>query len=636
MKFLFVLITLCCGASGVLAQTVADLDPVTITANRLAQPSSATARSITIIDSATIAALPVFSVDDLLKYFGNVEMQQRGPGGAQADVVLRGGTFQQVLVLLDGVKVNDPVTGHFSAYIPITPGQIKRIEILKGPAAAMYGSEAVGGVIHIISKGFGQQIKKESTSGSAQLAAGEYGLLHAAANVLVQKNKTVFSAAILSNYANGQLTRGPERGYFYNQTASVAVAHQLAKNWLLSLHSSYDVRDFAAQNYYTTFVSDTATEKVNTWWNHAQLKQNVKKGTAVLDVLFKATTDNYVYNPAAVANHNVGKLWLAQFTLQKKYSQNLAANYGLYGEIKSIVSNDRGNHSNKQAAGFATVLYTAGNFVISPAARVIHDQNFGWQVLPQLNVRFKKDVFVLRGVAGRAIRSADFTERYNNYNKPLVTGGSVGNPALTAEKSWSYEVGADVYAGAFKISATAFLRRQNDVIDFVPTPYANMPRQINLSPSGTFALAKNLKKVQTKGLEFELVYRKQLGNHNQIMYQGGLILLNSKSSDSIPSFYIISHAKTLLQQVISIQSKIFTLSFSSVYKERMPRQAAAIKANITAQYWLFNTKLSAGLGRYNVFLMINNLGNITYADLLGARMPGRRLSAGVNVQLGAK
>jgi vitamin B12 transporter len=80
-----------------------------------------------------------------------------GPMGTQSDFVLRGGTFQQVLVVLDGLRLNDPITGHFSSYVPITPGEIERIEVLKGASSAIYGSDAVGGVIHIITKTFGEK-----------------------------------------------------------------------------------------------------------------------------------------------------------------------------------------------------------------------------------------------------------------------------------------------------------------------------------------------------------------------------------------------------------------------------------------------------------------------------------------------
>ena len=102
----------------------------------------------------------------------------------------------------------------------------------------------------------------------------------------------------------------------------------------------------------------------------------------------------------------------------------------------------------------------------------------------------------LRGSAGKTIRDADFTERYNNYNKPIVTGGSIGDPDLKAERSFSYEAGADYFVTRhIKVAGTFFQRFQKRLIDYVPTPYADMPRKDNLVPGNTYALAKNISEV---------------------------------------------------------------------------------------------------------------------------------------------
>src|SRR6187431_1144557 len=148
---IFIITTLCCVfIFKSFAQPLQELNPVTVTASRSAQKISETGRNITVIEGKLFQQLPVSSIDELLKYVPGIEVQSRGPMGAQSDIVMRGGTFQQVLVLLDGIKLNDPLTGHFSSYFPVAPYEIERIEVLRGPAAAMYGAEAVGGVVNII------------------------------------------------------------------------------------------------------------------------------------------------------------------------------------------------------------------------------------------------------------------------------------------------------------------------------------------------------------------------------------------------------------------------------------------------------------------------------------------------------
>ncbi len=612
------------------AQEIVNLDPLSVTPSRFAQKISETGRSVTVIDGKQISKLPVNSLDELLKYTSSVEIQQRGPAGAQADIVIRGGTFQQVLVLMDGVKLNDPITGHFSAYMPIVPSQIERIEILKGPAAAAYGSEAVGGVINIISKTFAGLKKEKSFTGNAAVSAGEYGYLSANAGFQRNSEKINYSLAAQTSNANGQLLRGNNRGYFHNNTVSANAGISLGKNWNLFLHSSYDSRDFAAQNFYTTFVSDTAEEEVNTWWNHAKLKHSSKKSTDELDLAYKNTSDHYEFNPVAIANDNKSGLITLQYLHTQNVSKQFIYNYGLLAEQKTIRSNDRGDHDNLQGAAFGSVFFKWNNLSVNPGLRVVHDKNYGTELLPQANLAYRIHKLGIRASAGRAIRSADFTERYNNYNKTIVNSGNIGNPDLQAENSWSYEAGADFYLRSFKFSASGFYRNQDDVIDWAPTSYANMPRKINLNPAGSYALAKNIKAVNTSGVEFEVNYSHLFSVNHQLYVNASATLLHSSSTDSVPSFYIISHAKALYQQTVMYTYKNFQLGLTSIIKERKPQQLAGIKAAITPNYWLVNAKLSYSYKKMMAFVAVNNVGNIKYSDLLGSQMPGSWSTAGIS------
>src|SRR4051812_5783598 len=243
-----------------------ELDPVTVTGSLQPKQISGTGRNIVVIKGDRFRNLPVHSVDELLRFLPGIEVQMRGPMGSQSDIVLRGGTFQQVLVLLDGVRINDPNTGHFNSYIPIAPAEIDRIEVLKGASSAIYGSDAVGGVIQVITKTFAAREGVKQFSGSAQVAAGEYGLRHVSAGLFARGKKTAVSAGWLNNSSDGQLQRGA-RGYVDANTISASVSHQFSKDLQLSVRVAYDDRDFAAQNFYTSFSSDTASEKVRTLWS---------------------------------------------------------------------------------------------------------------------------------------------------------------------------------------------------------------------------------------------------------------------------------------------------------------------------------------------------------------------------------
>ncbi|MCW3089733.1 MAG: TonB-dependent receptor plug [Ferruginibacter sp.] len=629
-----ILLPLCIFASvRAFAQTPTELDPVTITATRAAQKISETGRSITVIDGKMFRQLPVNSIDELLKYVPGVEVQSRGPMGAQSDIVIRGGTFQQVLVLLDGIKVNDPVTGHFSSYIPVAPSEIDRIEILRGPAAAVYGAEAVGGVINIITKTFNQYKKEKSTNTSIGMALGEYGFVNANAGFQTTGPTVNAALGILSNNTTGQLLRGRNRGYLHNHTFSGSIAFALKNNWQLSLRSSFDTRDFAAQNFYTTFKSDTATEQVKSWWNQLQLKQQTEKYSQQVDIMYKATNDHYLFNPLSIANNNKSGNFVVQWLRSQKVSQYFTVSMGTQLDRRSITSNDRGDHATHHGATFASLFFNKSNWKISPGLRLDWDENYGVVLLPQLNTSYNWKKFVVRANAGRAIRSADFTERFNNYNKPVVASGSIGNPNLGTENSWSYEAGADAFvSNHFKVSVTGFYRDQNNVIDYVTTPYADMPRKENLVPNGVYALAKNIKKVTTRGIETELVYRNQFNEDESLLVDAGITFLKSVSSDPVPSFYIISHARVLMQSNIIYTYKNISLAANFAYKKRDPQTASAINANISGHYFLLNAKLNYTIiKKINLFLAVNNITDIRYSDLLGSIMPRRWTTGGFSV-----
>ena len=120
-----------------------------------------TGKNVTIISSKQIQEYSFNSIDELLKLVPSIEIQSRGGFGNQSDLALRGTTFNQTLVVLDGVRVNDPLTGHFSMYIPINPHEIYQIEIIRGAGSSIYGPDAVGGVINIVTKSFSNEFNDD-------------------------------------------------------------------------------------------------------------------------------------------------------------------------------------------------------------------------------------------------------------------------------------------------------------------------------------------------------------------------------------------------------------------------------------------------------------------------------------------
>ncbi len=615
-------------------QNELELDPVTVTASIQPRNVSQTGRNIISFNGDQFANLPVHSIDELLRYLPGMEVQMRGPMGAQSDIVLRGGTFQQVLVLLDGVRINDPNTGHFSSYIPIAPAEIERIEVLKGASSAIYGSEAVGGVVHIITKSFAaKQSLEKKYAVSGQLAAGEYDLASVNIGGYYQYKNTAVSGGLLSNNTNGQLQRGT-RGGLHNNTASLSVSHFINQHWQVSARVAYDNRDFSAQNFYTTFASDTAKEKVRTLWSQVRLSYTGEKHRLSIDAGYKDVLDEYGYNKVSVANNNKSKMLQGTIVDEWKIGAATSLVSGVQFINKNIQSNDRGDHTVPQGGVFMVLNQViAPGLTINPALRLDWNERSGTEWVPQMNISYKYKQLQLRGSAGKTIRDADFTERFNNYNKATVASGRIGNPDLLAERSFSYEAGADYFAGkSLKISGSFFQRFHQRLIDYVTTTYANMPRKDNLVPGGTYALAENISKVNTTGAELDIQYQFRLPGNNSLYAGGGIVWLDSKSSATTPSFYISSHAKLLTNFFVNWNFSRFTLSVNGVYKQRTAQVASAINAMLDKEYFVLNAKAAGFIykGKLSVFIQAENLGNTKYSDLLGAVMPGSWLSCGLS------
>jgi iron complex outermembrane receptor protein len=623
---------LCSLSISVLAQN-SQLSEVVVTASMLPQQEKETGRNIVSIKGSSLQNLPISSIDELLKYLPGIETQQRGPAGTQSNIIIRGGTFQQVLVIIDGIRINDPLTGHFNSYIPLHPEDINRIEIIKGAASAIYGSDAIGGVVNIITNGLQQKNNHKLSIGS------KWGSYNSRSNNIwwgVQKEKWKLSVSSQQNKADGENLRGTT-GYYNNSFYAANFNYAFASNWKLHVLYANDSRDFNAQNFYTTFKSDTASEIVKSNWTQMGLSKQYTHKIVKFDVAYKNLSDRFRFNPAGSFNENKTSLFVAQGSVQFTRNPNHQIITGAQWIHKKIRSNDRGNHELAHGAAFLIATHKLPkNIFINESLRIDWDQSYGWIIIPQVNGSWVNGNLTTRASVGKGVRDADFTERYNNYNKSIVTGGSIGNPFLQAEKSWSYELGADYRMGSnFKWGATAFLRDQNNLIDWTPTPYPMMPRQSNLVITGSYSLATNVSSVKTKGIETDLTYNKKWGEDYELNLSTGLVWLSSTSPNKTPSFYISSHARFLWNEQIVFRANNLQLAINSVYKIRNVQTASAINAALSTNYFLVNSKFSylTSKRKGNVFLEITNLTNTPYSDLLGAIMPSRWIAAGFQLTL---
>lgn len=241
-----------------------ELEEVEVTGSRVPLTVSQAARIVTVLDREAIAAAPVQSINDLLKYAAGVDVRQRGDMGVQTDISIRGGTFDQITILLNGINICDPQTGHNAADFPVELSEIERIEVLEGPAGRVYGTSSLVGAINIVTR-------TAKDSGAEVFAdGGSYGYFKGGAIVSHVKNG-------LSNQVSGSYSRsdGFSRSKAGNLNADFKYARlfyqgryendQVDVRW----HAGFTNKDYGANTFYST-LSDEQFEHVRKYYTAVQ------------------------------------------------------------------------------------------------------------------------------------------------------------------------------------------------------------------------------------------------------------------------------------------------------------------------------------------------------------------------------
>lgn len=640
ITFAITAIMICCYISLNAQITYYDfVDTVSIVSTRVEQPPTHTGRNITVIPAKVIASLPVLSADEILRYVPGVEVQQRGPMGAQSDILMRGSTFSQVLLLIDGMRLNDPLTAHFNGNIPIPASEIYRIEVLRGPAAALYGPDAVGGVINIITTTFHGESTSDFFNTQVEVLHGEYGLWNADAGMQIRKGNLRLGVGGKYLQTNGPILPSGLRNDMIWKQASISAGLNLGDKWYTALRSGIDYRLFNAQYFYTRSPADQSRERMRQFWNQLQLRRSNGKHITEINISHKITQDSFLFNPLFPANVHRTDYTNAQVTHHIKFSSQLNITTGIQVDRRKIESSDRGDHQDSHAGIFVMGYYQPlSPLGITASLRGDWDENYGSELTPQLNIAYTWNKYIFRGAVGKSIRAADFTERYisTEIPGPLSEGRNLGNPDLSAERAWSYELGIDWNpTHSWKLSTTGFLREGNNLIDYILTGTEQIPDNDKLIPGKTYFYTQNLKNIQTKGLEFESRVFLPILQGGQLELVGGYTYLYSRAPDGTLTKYIANHARHLLTFNSLIQYRRFSIGIQGLWKYRNPDQAPLVDENLLKSYdvWNFKMKLNIYQNQIHSILQINNIFNERYQDILGAQMPGRWAMAGIHWNL---
>ena len=613
------------------------LGEVEIVSGRLGLSEARNGRHVTVVWADDIRHLPVASLDELLRYLPFMEVQSRGPFGVQSDILLRGSTFNQMLVLLDGMRVNDPLTGHFSSYIPVSISEIDRIEVYRGPASTVYGPDAVGGVINVITKNFLAGQVPDRLDGSMEAWYGQHALVRSNAGFNLKRGKWKLGTGYSYNASEGHpLSADSLRGDFRLGTVSLSLAFDLSENVQLAVRSAYDHRLFNAQYFYTNSPWDLSREQVKRWWNQLQLRWQLNHSNSLtLQAAYVSTADSFLFNPAFPANLHDTRFQQYQANHLFRSGSGFRLATGIHIDHRHIESTDRGNRTHFHTGIYTMLSYSwPASISVSGGIRFDHDEVYGVEWMPQVNLAYPLGQWLFRGSVGRTIRSPDFTERFisTGIEEPLAPGRNLGNPSLRAERAWSLETGIERQIGkGIGVGTTGFYRFSHDLIDYIITAAEDIPGADNLVPGQEYFYAQNIGLLDTWGLESFVSGRHSIQNEDVvewgISYQG----LLSRSDSAIVSKYLSSHARNLVQARIGIRNRLFNLQVLTLFKNRDAGDAQEINEVLTPEYMLWNLRADAYMWKENLVLsfQINNLFNRDYADILGAKMPGRWIFGGI-------
>ncbi|MEX2611490.1 MAG: TonB-dependent receptor [Gemmatimonadota bacterium] len=409
-------------------------------------------RATQVLDRATLSAAPVRTVAEALAWVTGADLHQRSP--AQGDLALRGSTFEQVLVLVDGVRVSDAQTGHFDLDLSVPLAEVERIEVLRGAATSAYGSDAMGGVVNVVTR--------RATGARATIEGGSFGAAAASLSGGWERAGSAGRAGLEFRRADGHR---PGTDYDIVQgraSASLSLGERRLDAALGAAH-----RDFGARAFYTPATAPfDEHETTRTLTASAALLAPEGAARALEPRLsVRRHDDDFLLrrdDPAFYRNEHTG--WQLGAELAGRWRPAGGVSLAAGGEawLDLLDSSALGEREERRGALYAEAAAgRPGGATGTAGLRLDAHETFGAFVAPSLSgAVWLHPALRLRAAAGRAFRAPSWTDRY--YADPA----SVGNPDLDPERSWEVEGGAVWSAGRLALEAGVFFRRTDEAIDW--------------------------------------------------------------------------------------------------------------------------------------------------------------------------
>ena len=537
------------------------------------------------------SALLFTSPADVFALDSSVQVQGRAPNGVQGDLSIRGGSFAQTLVLLNGIRLSDAQSAHHNLDLPVPIDAISNIEVLRGSGSTLYGSDAVAGVVNVVTRPVNEETPIEMRLRAGYGSFGtdeESGFLALKKGVLSQR---------FSFERERSLGFRDDRDY-----RNLALASETwvgTKLGLTRVFLSLLDRPFGADQFYGNYNS---WERTKTWL--ASLRQELGSKTSV-SFAYRRHTDLYVLlrnNPGYYTNRHADETW--DFTVRRHdpISKTAQLFYGAEGIADEVDSTNLGFHKRKRGALYGDLdVRSFGRFSFNAGLR---QEFYGTRqtiALPSVSGGFWLSSKVkLRGAVTRAFRLPNYTDLY--YHDPA----NIGNPNLRPEHAWNSEGGVDVHpADHWRASFTFFSRHETDNIDYVR---AN---------SDAIWQATNFGRLKFNGWEGSLVWSRS-GQVIRLEYTG--IRGIRDALGGYQSKYIFNYPS---------QQAVLGWTHTSVRGIQTRIRAGVTNQEQRPAYAVLDAYAAYTRSLLHPYVRLTNLTDASYQPVLGVVMPGRAFLAGL-------
>ena len=566
------------------------LDSVVISSTRIDLPFEENSRTITVISSTDIKNSAATNVADVLQQFAGVDIRRRGTAGSQADLYIRGGGFDQTLLLIDGIKMDDAQTGHHTMNAALPLEVIERIEIIKGPAARVFGQNAFTGAINIVTK------NSLKNTVSAKLEAGSFGQFNAGVTV---------GADLETSSHIVHIDKMTSEGYRYNtdyDNSNYFVKSVFnKKKKAIEMIATFQERKFGANGFYARESAIDQYEETQNSLLAFSTQFKTENLTIKPRVYWKRNQDEYIYirnNPTVYRNlHITDKIGTE---VNASYTSNLGVTgFGVDVSKVYIRSNNLGNRQRFMSTLFLEHQFKLFNNVVdvTPGVAVTYFSDFKFYAFPGLDLGVKvTNNLKAYGNIGYTYRIPTYTDLF--YNDPSTEG----NENLEPEKAFAQEIGLKYNSSKFSASAAVYNRDSENLIDFIK-PTVDAPKFI----------ASNIAKVNTKGFEVEANYNFNINNYKQTFAVAYNFLEDN----------IIDQNKELSRYSLNTLKHHFTSRLSTQLFKNITQNIVYKHAERTTgqSYNVWDASLEARLKQFTLTATASNIFNAEYIEAGFVPMP---------------